>query len=62
MFIYLCFKKKIEAMIEANNPKLTSWIEVSNTSDFPIQNIPFGMAIINSAWEMIRKGQFNKDV
>ena len=35
-------------MIEANNPKLTSWIEVPTTSDFPIQNIPFGMAIINS--------------
>ena len=34
-------------MIEANNPQLTSWIEVNNNSDFPIQNIPFGVAKIN---------------
>jgi fumarylacetoacetase len=27
----------------ANDPKLTSWVKVSNTSDFPIQNIPFGI-------------------
>lgn len=26
-----------------NNPKLTSWIEVPEKSDFPIQNIPFGI-------------------
>jgi fumarylacetoacetase len=30
-------------MIHANNPQLTSWIEVPNGSDFPIQNIPFGI-------------------
>jgi fumarylacetoacetase len=30
-------------MIHANNPQLTSWIEVLNGSDFPIQNIPFGI-------------------
>ena len=34
-------------MIEANNPNLKSWIEVPSKSDFPIQNIPFGMATIN---------------
>ncbi|MGC6428887.1 MAG: fumarylacetoacetase [Flavobacteriales bacterium] len=34
-------------MIEANNPQLTSWIEVNKNSDFPIQNIPFGVANIN---------------
>lgn len=33
-------------MISANNPSLSSWIEVSSTSDFPIQNLPFGMAKI----------------
>jgi fumarylacetoacetase len=31
-------------MIKANNPELKSWIEVSENSDFPIQNIPFGVA------------------
>jgi fumarylacetoacetase len=30
--------------IAANNPALKSWIEVSKDSDFPIQNIPFGIA------------------
>ena len=31
-------------MIEANNPKLKSWVSVPQNSDFPIQNIPFGVA------------------
>ena len=31
-------------MIKANNPSLESWIPVSENSDFPIQNIPFGIA------------------
>ena len=30
-------------MIEANNPELSSWIAVPSDSDFPIQNIPFGV-------------------
>lgn len=30
-------------MLKANNPALTSWIAVSPDSDFPIQNIPFGV-------------------
>jgi fumarylacetoacetase len=30
-------------MIKANDPNLTSWIEVPADSDFPIQNIPFGI-------------------
>lgn len=30
--------------IAANNPELTSWISVKSDSDFPIQNIPFGVA------------------
>jgi fumarylacetoacetase len=29
--------------IPANNPALKSWIEVSADSDFPIQNLPFGV-------------------
>jgi fumarylacetoacetase len=30
-------------MIKANNPSLRSWISVDKDSDFPIQNIPFGV-------------------
>jgi fumarylacetoacetase len=30
-------------MIHANDRKLKSWVEVSEDSDFPIQNIPFGI-------------------
>ena len=33
-------------MIKANNPKLKTWLEVSKDSDFPVQNIPFGIAFI----------------
>lgn len=29
--------------IEANDPRLKSWVEVSKNSDFPIQNLPFGI-------------------
>jgi fumarylacetoacetase len=35
-------------MIEANNPLLKSWISVPDGSDFPIQNIPFGIASVNN--------------
>jgi len=31
-------------MIKANDPRLVSWIHVPKLSDFPIQNIPFGIA------------------
>lgn len=30
-------------MLAANNPSLTSWIDVASQSDFPIQNLPFGI-------------------
>ncbi|MFN7118506.1 MAG: fumarylacetoacetase [Saprospiraceae bacterium] len=30
-------------MIAANDPKLRSWVEVPAGSDFPIQNLPFGI-------------------
>lgn len=30
-------------MIRANNPTLKSWVEVPSGSDFPIQNLPFGI-------------------
>ena len=32
----------------ANNPELKSWLEVSAQSDFPIQNIPFGVFLTNN--------------
>lgn len=35
-------------MIEANNPNLKTWLEVTQSSDFPIQNIPFGIAFIDN--------------
>ena len=30
-------------MLKSNDPKLRSWVEVCKTSDFPIQNLPFGI-------------------
>jgi fumarylacetoacetase len=30
-------------MIKANDPTLTSWVKVPENSDFPIQNLPFGV-------------------
>jgi len=35
-------------MIKANDPNLQSWIEVPANSDFPIQNLPFGIAAIGN--------------
>ncbi|MDA3944476.1 MAG: fumarylacetoacetase [Bacteroidetes bacterium] len=31
-------------MLKSNNPELTSWIETNKESDFPIQNLPYGIA------------------
>lgn len=33
----------MKAMIEANDPNLVSWVDVPADSDFPIQNLPFGI-------------------
>ena len=30
-------------MIKANDPNLTSWVTIPENSDFPIQNLPFGI-------------------
>lgn len=30
-------------MLDSNNPKLRSWVDVPEGSDFPIQNLPFGV-------------------
>lgn len=34
-------------MIKANDKNIKTWLEVSGNSDFPIQNIPFGIAKVN---------------
>ena len=34
-------------MIKANDKNIKTWLEVSENSDFPIQNIPFGVAKLN---------------
>lgn len=30
-------------MLKSNDPALRSWVSIDNTSDFPIQNLPFGI-------------------
>jgi fumarylacetoacetase len=30
-------------MIKANDPTITSWVKIEENSDFPIQNLPFGI-------------------
>ncbi len=37
------FTKFIIMPITANNPNRKSWLEIESNSDFPIQNIPFGV-------------------
>ena len=34
---------EIREMIKANDPNRTSWVPVPENSDFPIQNLPFGI-------------------
>ena len=41
-------------MNRANNPQLKSWVEVKKESDFPIQNLPFG--IFKTAGSSARAG------
>lgn len=40
---YFCCYQSMTTMIKANDPSLTSWIKVDKNSDFPIQNLPFGI-------------------
>lgn len=37
------FTAQISSMIKANDPKLKTWVDVPKISDFPIQNLPFGI-------------------
>ena len=42
-FLYLITIYILHMSIAANNPTLTSWVNVPANSDFPIQNLPFGI-------------------
>ena len=50
--------------IAANNPALTSWVEVNENSDFPIQNLPFGIIQVNGDSPRVasRIGDFSIDL
>ena len=50
--------------IEANNPQLKSWVEVPANSDFPIQNLPFGIISIQGGKPRVasRIGDFAIDI
>jgi len=51
-------------IIEANNPSLKSWVEVPANSDFPIQNLPFGIISIQGGKPRVasRIGDFAIDI
>jgi len=50
--------------IAANNPTLKSWVEVPANSDFPIQNLPFGIVKTNQLTPRVatRIGDFAVDL
>ncbi len=50
--------------IAANNPELRSWVEVKQGSDFPIQNLPFGIFKTNGLTPRVgvRIGDFVLDL
>ncbi len=43
-------------MNDTNNPELTSWVPTANGSDFPVQNLPFGVYSRGVAREAQRVG------
>lgn len=51
-------------IISANNPQLKSWVEVPQNSDFPMQNLPFGIfkRAQDSARVGVRIGDFVLDL
>jgi fumarylacetoacetase len=51
-------------MIEANDPTLNSWVDIPQNSDFPIQNLPFGIASTpgKNARVFVRIGDFALDM
>ena len=51
-------------MIEANHPDLKSWVNYTDETEFPIQNLPFGIFKTNNLNERvgIRIGDFVLDL
>lgn len=50
--------------LQANDPSLTSWVEVAKESDFPIQNLPFGVIQVGKGKPRLasRIGEFAIDL
>ena len=40
-------------MIKANDPSLKSWVEIPLRSDFPIQNLPFGIFSLKDSYARV---------
>jgi fumarylacetoacetase len=49
-------------MIKANNPALKSWVTVAKDSDFPIQNLPFGIFKSESVRAGVAIGEYVVDL
>jgi fumarylacetoacetase len=49
-------------MIKANDPLLKSWVDVPSGSDFPIQNLPFGIFKAETARAGVAIGNFVLDL
>ena len=49
-------------MIPANSPNLKSWVDVPAGSDFPIQNLPFGIFSANDGNKRVATAIGNKVV
>jgi fumarylacetoacetase len=49
-------------VIKANDPELSSWVDVSQDSDFPIQNLPFGIFRSGSARAGVAIGEHVLDL
>lgn len=50
--------------LSVNDPSLTSWVEVSKESDFPVQNLPFGIIQVGNDQPRVasRIGEFAIDL
>jgi len=62
--LYSILEKQQMSTIAANNPTLKSWVEVPANSDFPIQNLPFGIVKTNQLTPRVatRIGDFAVDL
>lgn len=53
IYFLTLYKINLVMNIPANNPNLKSWVEVPQNSDFPIQNLPFGIFRTNQDKERV---------